>query len=84
MDVWITVETTFENGEKRIHQFDGISRPYRVTCPDGFGLLLEGGKRIVEQFQRAIICDQVEEITRESRCRTGASTLPDTLQIPRE
>ena len=74
MDVRITVETTFDNGEKRIHQLDGISRPYRVTCPEGFGLLLEDGKLIVEQIQRAIICDQVEEITRESRiCPTCAS-----------
>jgi hypothetical protein len=74
MDVWITVEKTFENGEKRIHQLDGISRPYRVTCPEGFGLRLEDGKRVVEQIQRAILCEQVEEITRESRvCPTCAS-----------
>ena len=74
MDVRITVETNFENGEKRIHYRDGISRPYGVTCPEGFGLLLEDGKRIVEQIQRAIICDQVEEINRESRvCPTCAS-----------
>jgi len=74
MDVRITVETTFENGEKRTHQLDSISRPYPVTCPVGFGLRLEGGKRIVEQIQRAILCDQVEGITRESRgCPTCAS-----------
>ena len=74
MDVRITVETTFENWEKRIHQLDGNSRPYRVTCPEGFGLRLEDGKRVVEQIQRAILCDQVEEITRESRvCPTCAS-----------
>jgi len=74
MDVRITVETTFDNGEKRTHQFDSISRPYRVACPEGFGLRLEDGKRVVEQIQRAILCDQVEEITRESRvCPTCAS-----------
>ncbi|EAQ24869.1 hypothetical protein ROS217_02125 [Roseovarius sp. 217] len=67
MDVRIIIETTFDNGEKRIHQLDGISRPYRVTCPEGFGLRLEDGKRIVEQIQRAILCDQVEEISRERR-----------------
>ena len=38
MDVRITIETTFDNGEKRTHQLEGISRPYRVTCPEGFGL----------------------------------------------
>ena len=54
MDVRITIETTFENGEKRTHQLDGISRPYRVTCPDGIGLRLEDGKRIVEQIQRVV------------------------------
>ena len=67
MDVRITIETTFDNGEKRTHQLVSISRPYRVTCPDGIGLRLEEGKRIVEQIQRAILYDQVEEITRESR-----------------
>jgi len=34
MDVRIAIETTFDNGEKRTHQLDGISRPYRVTCPE--------------------------------------------------
>ena len=63
MDVRITVETTFDNGEKRTHQLDGISRPYRVTCQEGFGLRLEDGKRVVEQIQRAILSDQIEEIT---------------------
>jgi hypothetical protein len=67
MDVWILVETTFDNGEKRTHRLDSISRPFRVTCPDGIGLLLEDGKNIGEQIQSAILCDQVEEITRECR-----------------
>ncbi|WP_054007435.1 ISKra4 family transposase [Cypionkella psychrotolerans] len=67
MDVRIAIETTFDNGEKRTHQLDSISRPYRVTCPDGIGLRLEDGKKIAEQFQRVILYDQVEEITRESR-----------------
>ena len=31
MDIRITVETTFENGEKRTHQLEGISRGYRVS-----------------------------------------------------
>ena len=57
----------FENGEKRTHQLEGISQSYRVTCPEGFGLRLEDGKMVVEQIQRAFRCDQVEELTRESR-----------------
>jgi hypothetical protein len=69
MDVRITVETTVDNVEKRTHQLDGISRPYRVTCQEGFGLRLEDGKTVVEQVQRANLCDQVEEIIRESRAR---------------
>lgn len=74
MVVQIAIETTFDNGERRTHQLDGISRPYRVTCPEGFGLRLVNGKRVIEQIQRAILCDQVEEITRESRvCPTCAS-----------
>jgi hypothetical protein len=75
MDVRITVETTFDNGQKRIHQLDGISRPYRVTCPEGFGRRLEDGKRVVEQIQQAILCDQVEEITRESRICPACSSV---------
>lgn len=67
MDVRITVETTFDNGEKRTHQLDTISRPYRVTYQEAFGLRLEDGKKIVGQIQKAILCDQVEEIIRESR-----------------
>ena len=54
-------------GEKRTHQLDGISRPYRLTCPDRIGLRLEDGKRIVERIQRVILYDQVDEIIRESR-----------------
>lgn len=77
MDVRITIETTFDNGEKRTHQLDGISRPYRVTCPDGIGLRLEDGKRIVEQVQRVVLYDQVDEIIRESRvCPDCASVRP--------
>ena len=57
MDVRITVETTFDNWEKRTHQLDGISRPYRLTCPDGIRLRLEDGKRIVKQIQRVILYD---------------------------
>ena len=75
MDVRITVATTFDNWEKRTHQLDGISRPYRVTCPDGIGLRLEDGKRIVEQIQRVILYDQVDEIIRESRVRPDCAAV---------
>jgi hypothetical protein len=67
MHVRITVETTFDKDAKRIHQLDGISRPHRVTCPEGFGRYLADGKWVFKQVQQAILCDQVEEISRESR-----------------
>lgn len=67
MDVRITVETTFDNGENCIHQLDSISRPYLAVCPEGFGLRLGDEKKIIGQIQKAILCDQIEEITRESR-----------------
>lgn len=66
MEVRITVETTFDNGDKRTHQLDGVSRAYRVTCPDGIGLRLEDRKKIFEQIRRQMLFDQVDEISRES------------------
>lgn len=75
MEVRIAVETTFDNREKRTLQLEGNSRPFRVTCPEGFGLRLEDGKRVVEQIQRGILCDQVEEITRESRVRPTCASV---------
>lgn len=38
MDTRITVETTFDYGEKRTYQHEGISRPDWVTSPETFGL----------------------------------------------
>jgi len=67
MHVRISIETTLDNRDKRTHLVEGISRPDRVTCPDGIGLRLEDGKRIVEQIQRVVLYDQVEEIIRDSR-----------------
>ncbi len=83
MDDRITVETTFDNGEKRSHQLGGISRPYRVTCPEGFGLCLEDGKGIVGQIQKAILCDQVEEVIREGRVCPTCSRVRASMTIAR-
>ena len=82
MRVRITVETTFDNGEKRTHQLDSISRPYRITCPEGFGLHLEDGKRIVGQIQKAILGGQADEIVRESRVCPTCSGLR-AIHVPR-
>jgi hypothetical protein len=61
MDVRIAVETTFDKDAKLIHQLDGISRPYRVTCPEGFGRYLADGKWVFKQVQQAILCDQLRK-----------------------
>lgn len=75
MEVRIIIETTFDNGRNaHTHQLEGISRPYRVTCPDGIGLRLDG-KRIVEQIKRVILYDQVDAIIRESRACPDCATV---------
>ena len=43
MDVRIIVETTFENGTTKTRRLGRLSRPFRSTQPEGFGLLLEEG-----------------------------------------
>jgi hypothetical protein len=67
MDVRIIVETTFENGTTKRHRLGGLSRPFRRTQPEGFGLLLEDAKTILGQLQNAILLDQIEEIAEASR-----------------
>ena len=47
MDVRIIVETTFENGTTKRHRLGRLSRPFRRTQPEGFGLLLEDAKTIL-------------------------------------
>ena len=67
MDVRIIVETTFENGTTKRHRLGRLSRPFRRTQPEGFGLLLEDAKTILGQLQHAILLDQIEEISEASR-----------------
>ena len=67
MDVRIIVETTFENGTTKRHRLGRLSRPFRRTQPEGFGLLLEDAKTILGQLQNAILRDQIEEISEASR-----------------
>lgn len=66
MDVRMTVETAFNKGEQRTHQLHIIPRLYRITCAEGLALRHEVGKKIVGHIQKAILCDQVEEIIQES------------------
>lgn len=66
MDLQISVETTFDDGTKRTHRLERVSRPYRLTQPEAFGLLLEDSKVILRQIQKALISDQVELRSRHS------------------
>ncbi|MDO6353462.1 ISKra4 family transposase, partial [Synechococcus sp. YX-04-1] len=44
-----------------------LSRPFRSTQPEGFGLLLEDAKSVLWQLQQAILLDQIEEVSEASR-----------------
>tara|TARA_R110002012_G_scaffold32842_1_gene96553 strand:+ start:5369 stop:5542 length:174 start_codon:yes stop_codon:yes gene_type:complete len=50
MDVRIIVETTFENGTTKTRRVGRLSRPFRSTQPEGFGLLLEDAKWTCRAF----------------------------------
>ena len=71
MEVRIIVETTFENGTTKRRRLGCVSRPFRRTQPEGFGLLLEDAKTILGQLQNAILLDQIEEISEASRICPG-------------
>jgi hypothetical protein len=67
MDVRIIVETTFENGTTNTLSLGRLSRPFGSTQPEGFGLLLEDAKSMLWQLQKAILLDQIKEISEASR-----------------
>lgn len=67
MEVRIIVETTFENGTTKTRRLGCLSRPFRRTQHEGFGLLLEDAKAILGQLQNAILLDQIEEVSEASR-----------------
>lgn len=67
MDVRIIVETTFENGTTKTRRLGRLSRSFRSTQPEGFGMLLEDAKSLLWQLQQAILLDQIEEISEASR-----------------
>lgn len=67
MEVRIIVETTFENGTTKTRRLGCLSRPFRRTQPEGFGLLLEDAKSILWQLQDAVLLDQIEEVSEASR-----------------
>ena len=67
MDVEIIVETSFENGTKRTHRLGRFSHPPRQAQPEGLGLLREDAKTILGHLQKAILLDQIEEISEANR-----------------
>lgn len=52
MDVRVIVETTAENGKKRIHELCGLSLSMQESGPGDLGLKLEDAKALLGQFQR--------------------------------
>ena len=60
MDVRIIVETTFENGTKRSHRLDSISRPARQVGPENFGLMMKDSQSLLCGIQEAVLRDQIE------------------------
>jgi hypothetical protein len=67
MDVRIMIETEFENGDVRRHDLGRLSRPTAMICGEAIGLMLEDARASPERLQKAIVVDQVEEISRISR-----------------
>ena len=67
MHIQITVETTFENGEKRKHCLGRFSRPSRAGDPEAFGLRLEDAKSILAQYEKAVLIDQIAEFCKARR-----------------
>ena len=67
MEVRILIETEFENGDVRRHDFGRLSRPTGMICGEAIGLMLEDARTILKRLQAAIVVDQVEEISRTSQ-----------------
>lgn len=67
MDVRIIVEPRFEDGTTKTCRLGCLSRPFRRTQPEGFGLLLEDAKKILAQLPNVILLDQIEGVSEASR-----------------
>ena len=77
MKVRIRIETEFGWGECRSHEIGVIERCCIDPSEDGLGISLAEGKSILKEVQRAVLQDQVEEISEVARvCRDCHSYLP--------
>lgn len=74
MDVRILIETEFENGDGRRHDLGRLSRPTRIICGEGVGLMLEDAREIMKRLQAAIVVDQIEELAQTSRTCPSCQT----------
>lgn len=77
MKVRIRIETEFGWGERRVHDVGVLERRSTEACAEEFGLSLAEGKAILKEIQRAVLQDQVEEISEIERvCQTCQTYLP--------
>lgn len=77
MKVRIRIETEFGWGERRGHDISILERSLTEASAEELGLSLAEGKVILREIQRAVLQDQVEEITEIERvCQTCQTYLP--------
>ena len=84
MKIRIRIETEFGWGERRVHAIGGLERSSIDASEAGLGLSLAEGKSILKEIQRAVLQDQVEEISEVERvCPTCSTYLPVHDRRPR-
>lgn len=77
MKVQIRIETEFGWGERRVHEISILERSLTEASAEDLGLSLAEGKVILREIQRAVLQDQVEEISEIERvCPTCQTYLP--------
>ena len=73
----IRLETEFDWGEKRSHEIFTLERRSVDVSEEDLGLCLAEAKSILNEIQRALLQDQVEEISEIARvCRICGTYLP--------
>ncbi len=77
MKVCIKIETEFGWGEKRSHELCTVERRAIDATEEDLGLSLAEGKSLLKQIQRALLQDQIEEVSEVARvCRFCGTYLP--------
>lgn len=84
MKVRIRIETEFGWGERRVHGIGGFERSSIEASEESIGLGFAEGKSILKEIQRAVLQDQVEDISEVERvCATCSTYLPIHDHRPR-